>query len=94
MLPLLEQALYNFRISTIRAFIGSVNTAALQGMYPAFPVTRGIRQHPKARKQFGVKYAIRLPANENLEREIEELVTRPIGRPSHRPVVRYKGFLY
>ena len=28
MLPLLEQALYNFRISTIRAFIGSVNTAA------------------------------------------------------------------
>jgi hypothetical protein len=41
-----------------------------------------------------VKYAIRLPANENLERDIEELLTRPVGRPSHRPVVRYKGFLY
>ncbi len=41
-----------------------------------------------------MKYAIRLPANENLERYIEELLTRPVGRPSHRPVVRYKGFLY
>jgi len=42
----------------------------------------------------GVKYAICLPANENLERDIEELFTRPVGRPSQRPVVRYKGFLY
>ena len=45
-------------------------------------------------KERGVKYAIRLPANENLERDIEELLTRPVGRPSQRPVVRYKGFLY
>ncbi len=42
----------------------------------------------------GVKYAIRLPANENLERDIEELLTRPVGRPSQRPAVDYKGFLY
>jgi len=42
----------------------------------------------------GVKYAIRIPANENLERDISELLTRPVGRPSHKPVVRYKGFLY
>ena len=41
-----------------------------------------------------VKYAIRIPANENLERDIAELLTRPVGRPSHKPVVRYKGFLY
>ena len=41
-----------------------------------------------------MKYAIRLPANENLERDIEELLTRPVGRPSQKPVVRYKGFLY
>ena len=41
-----------------------------------------------------MKYAIHLPANENLEREIEELLTRPVGRPSQKPVVRYKGFLY
>jgi hypothetical protein len=41
-----------------------------------------------------VKYAIRLPANENLERDIEELLMRPVGWPSHSPVVRYKGFLH
>jgi hypothetical protein len=42
----------------------------------------------------GVKYAIRIPANDCLMRDIEELLTRPVGRPSHKPVVRYKGFLY
>jgi hypothetical protein len=41
-----------------------------------------------------VKYAIRLPANANLERKITELLTRPVGRPSYKPVVRYKSFLY
>jgi hypothetical protein len=41
-----------------------------------------------------VKYAIRLPANDSLERDIAELLTRPVGRPSHKPVVWYKGFLY
>jgi hypothetical protein len=41
-----------------------------------------------------VKYAIRLPANDNLERYVAELLTRPVGRPSHKPVVRYKSFLY
>jgi hypothetical protein len=48
----------------------------------------------EALEEHGVKYAIRLPANENLERDIEELLTCPVGRPSHRPVVHYKGFLY
>ncbi len=42
----------------------------------------------------GVKYAVRIPANENLQRDIAELLTRPVGRPSHRPLVRYKSFLY
>ena len=42
----------------------------------------------------GVKYAIRIPANDSLERDIVELLTRPVGRPSHKPVVRYKSFLY
>jgi hypothetical protein len=40
------------------------------------------------------KYTIRLPANDNLQRNITELLTRPMGRPSHKPVVRYKSFLY
>jgi hypothetical protein len=42
----------------------------------------------------GVVYAIRIPSNESLERDIAELLTRPVGRPSHKPVVWYKGFLY
>jgi hypothetical protein len=41
-----------------------------------------------------VKYAIRIPASDNLERDIAELLTRSVGRPSHKPVVWYKGFLY
>jgi hypothetical protein len=48
----------------------------------------------EALEERGVKYAIRIPANENLERDIAELLKRPLGRPSHKPVVRYKGFLY
>src|SRR5204862_7023466 len=42
----------------------------------------------------GVRYAIRLPANNVLERQIEDLLTRPRGRPSHAPLVRYRSFLY
>jgi len=42
----------------------------------------------------GVKYAIRIPANEDLQRDIEELLKRPAGRPSKKPLVEYKGFLY
>lgn len=41
-----------------------------------------------------VKYAIRLPANDNLQRNIRELMTRPVGRPSQTPVVWFKSFLY
>jgi hypothetical protein len=42
----------------------------------------------------GVKYAIRIPANENLERNIAELLPRPVGRPSVKLLVEYKSFLY
>jgi hypothetical protein len=41
-----------------------------------------------------VKYAIRLPANDNLQRNITQLLTRPVGRPSFKPVVWFKSFLY
>ena len=47
-----------------------------------------------ALEQRGVEHAIRIPANENLERDIAELLTRPVGRPRHNPVVRYKSFPY
>ncbi len=39
-------------------------------------------------------YAIRLPANDILWREIEHLMTRPAGRPPKAPIVRYHDFLY
>ena len=42
----------------------------------------------------GAKYAIRIPANEILQRDIEELLKRPPGRPGKKPLVEYKGFLY
>ena len=41
-----------------------------------------------------MKYAIRLPANDSLMQDIEELLTRPLGRPAQKPQVWYKGFLY
>ncbi len=42
----------------------------------------------------GYEYAIRLPANDVLQREIEPLLTRPVGRPSNTPVVWYADFPY
>ena len=42
----------------------------------------------------GVQYAIRIPANKNLEWEIADLLFRPPGRPSRKPLVRYKSFHY
>ena len=48
----------------------------------------------EALEQRDMQYAIRLPANDNLQRNTRELLTRPVGRPSHRPVFRFKSFLY
>jgi len=42
----------------------------------------------------GYLYAIRLPANEVLYREIEPFLTRPVGRPPNRPIVWYHDFQY
>jgi hypothetical protein len=42
----------------------------------------------------GYEYAIRLPANDVLQQQIESLLKRPVGRPSNAPVVRHADFLY
>lgn len=42
----------------------------------------------------GVTYAIRIPSNETLEQAVAELLRRPVGRPSRKPLVRYKSFRY
>ena len=48
----------------------------------------------EALEERGAKYTIRIPANDCLLRDIAELLIRPVGRPGHKPVVWYKGFLY
>jgi hypothetical protein len=45
-------------------------------------------------EQEGFLYAIRLPANQVLYREIDHLLTRPVGRPPKRPIVYYHHFVY
>jgi hypothetical protein len=40
------------------------------------------------------QYAIRIPANDVLEREIAHLLKRPVGRPPKKPIVLYAGFMY
>jgi len=39
-------------------------------------------------------YAIRLKSNGLLEREIQHLLKRPIGRPPEKPIVWYHNFMY
>ena len=48
----------------------------------------------EAAEERGVQYAIRIPANKSLELEIEDILFRPPGRPSRKPLVRYKSFRY
>jgi hypothetical protein len=48
----------------------------------------------EALEEHGVSYVIRIPANKNLEMEIEDILFRPPGRPSLKPLVRYKSFRY
>ncbi len=42
----------------------------------------------------GVDYVIHIPANKKLEWEIADILFRPPGRPSAKPLVRYKSFRY
>jgi len=42
----------------------------------------------------GYRYTIRLKANPILQQQITHLLTRPVGRPSHKPLVRYHHFTY
>jgi hypothetical protein len=42
----------------------------------------------------GTQYAIRLPANQVLQRRIGHLLTRPVGRPPKKPIVSYASFHY
>ena len=48
----------------------------------------------EALEQRDVDYAIRMPANKTLELAVEDILFRPPGRPSCKPLVRYKSFRY
>ena len=48
----------------------------------------------EALEERGVDYVIRIPANRSLELEIEDILFRPPGRPSLKPLVHYKSFRY
>ena len=45
-------------------------------------------------KEHSFLYAIRLPANDILEREIKHLLKRPEGELPEKPVIRYHDFQY
>ena len=45
-------------------------------------------------EQEGIRYAIRLPANQVLQRRISHLLTRPVGRPPKKPIVSFASFHY
>ena len=45
-------------------------------------------------EQEGICYAIRLPANQVLQRRIGYLLTRPVGRPPKKPIIYYASFRY
>ena len=48
----------------------------------------------EAMEERGVDYVVRIPANRSLELEIEDILFRPPGGPSRKPLVRYKSFRY
>ena len=48
----------------------------------------------EALEERGVDYVIRIPANRSLKLEIEDILFRPPGRPSRKPLVSYKSFRY
>jgi hypothetical protein len=67
---------------------------------------RGVRRYFRADAAFaspeideyleehGLLYAIRLPSNQVLAKEIEPLLKRPVGRPPEKPIIWYHDFFY
>ena len=91
-----DQAMYTVRKSGRKCFCPRSSGNKDWGRKWRFAATPAFAKPEiyEALEERGVKYAIRIPANGSLLRDIEELLTRPVGRPSHKPVVCYKGFLY
>ena len=80
-LSVLDPVVGRYRLLDIRRFFRADAAFARPEVYEYLELERFL-------------YAIRLPANEVLYQEIEPLLTRPVGRPSNKPVVWYHDFLY
>ena len=74
-----------------RRFTAAARAAGIEARVTAHSGRVGLVSELTAR---GVQYAIRVPANKNLELAIEDLLFRSPGRPSHQPLVRYKSVRY
>src|ERR1700675_3659948 len=94
--PRSGQAMSTVRTDGKRSCSRSLSGPRSGGRPSSSEPTRRSRFRPcmKCWSDGGVPYAIRLPANDVLERAIEDVLTRPRGRPSYAPLVRYRSLQY
>ena len=77
----LEPVIARYRNPDLPRFFRADAAFAIPGLYESLEAE-------------GYLYAIRLPANAVLQRKIEHLLTRPVGRPPKKPIVWYHDFPY
>ena len=77
----LEPVVARYRAMMIKKFFRGDSAFAIPELYTFLEVEHYL-------------YAIRLKSNCLLEREIEHLLMRPVGRPPEKPIIRYHDFMY
>ncbi len=77
----LEPVVARYRTMSVKKFFRGDAAFALPDLYTFLEAERYL-------------YAIRLKSNGLLEREIMPLLSRPVGRPPAKPMVRYHDFMY
>jgi hypothetical protein len=77
----LEPVVARYRDLDIRRYLRGDPASAIPELYVFLEAER-------------YRHAVRLKSNAVLERHIQHLLTRPVGRPPRKPVVRYHEFTY
>jgi len=77
----LEPVVARYRTMTIKKFFRGDSAFAIPDLYMFLEAER-------------YSYAIRLKSNDLLQREIEYMLKRPMGRPPKKPIVWYHDFAY